>query len=93
MDNLFKSDTFIEIVGIVAGILTSVSMLPQLSKIFKDKKAGDISISMVIILMTGIACWIVYGILKNDLPIIFTNSFSFLVNVILLILSVRYEHK
>ncbi len=83
----------IQNVGIAAGILTSASMIPQLIKIFKEKEAKDISVMTVIILITGIGCWIFYGVLKNDMPIIITNTFSFLVNVILLILSAKYKQK
>ena len=93
LGDIFKSDLFVEIVGVIAGILTSVSMLPQVVKVIKEKKAEDISYAMVIILIAGIGCWVFYGILRNDLPIIFTNSFSFLVNIILLVLASKYKRK
>ncbi|MDQ6757959.1 MAG: SemiSWEET transporter [Bacteroidota bacterium] len=82
---------FITVVGIVAGILTAISMLPQLIKTFKEKKAEDISLVMILVLMSGIACWIWYGFLRNDLPIILSNCFSFLINAMLLILHFKYE--
>ncbi len=84
---------YIQLIGIGAGILTSVSMLPQLIKTFKEKKVEDLSIVMILVLMSGIACWICYGILRNDAPIIYTNCFSFLLNVILLILRFKYAGK
>ena len=79
-------------IGIGAGILTAVSMLPQLFKMLKEKKADDISFGMLIVLMAGIAGWIWYGIVKTDYPIIATNSFSFLVNSVVLALSIRYKN-
>ena len=42
-------------IGIAAGVLTSVSMLPQLIKIIKEKKAGDVSVVMLLVLIGG-AC-------------------------------------
>ena len=78
-------------VGILGGILTAVSMLPQVFKIAKEKKAEEVSIVMLSILLMGIAVWILYGILKSDLPIIFTNIFSFLVNVVLIGLRIKYK--
>jgi len=80
-------------VGIGAGICTAISMLPQLIKIIKTKQADDISYVMVAFLLTGVAAWIWYGILKKDYPIIVTNSFSFLVNLLVLIFSVVYKEK
>ena len=83
----------VQITGISAGILTAVSMLPQLFRIVKKKEAQDISIAMLAILLSGLALWIVYGIFKNDIPIIATNSFSLLLNIILTVLSIRYKKK
>lgn len=78
-------------VGIVAGICTAISLLPQLFKIIKTRKAEGISMVMLIILMLGIIGWITYGIMKDDYPIIITNSFSFLINVLIIIFSVKYK--
>lgn len=82
---------YIQFIGIGAGILTSASMLPQLIKTFKEKKAENLSLVMILILLSGIGGWIWYGILRNDLPIIFTNSFSLILNVILLFFRFKYD--
>lgn len=84
---------YIQFIGIGAGILTSVSMLPQLIKTYKEKKAEDISLVMIFVLISGIAGWIWYGFLKSDLPIIFTNCFSLLLNLILLFFRFKYAEK
>jgi MtN3 and saliva related transmembrane protein len=78
-------------IGIAAGVFTSISMLPQLVKIIKTKKADDISYGMVVVLLVGIATWIWYGVLRSDYPIIVTNSFSLLVNLLVLVFSLRYK--
>ena len=90
---MHESNSFILITGIIAGILTAVSMLPQVFKTIKTKKAEHVSPLMLIILICGVSLWIVYGILKNDLPIIFTNSFSALVNICMLFLRWKYRNK
>ena len=82
-----------EWVGIVAGVLTASSMLPQVIKVLKEKKAEDISLLMLIVLLSGISLWIVYGVMRKDLPIIATNAFSLLVNLVLMILGIKYKKK
>jgi MtN3 and saliva related transmembrane protein len=52
-------------VGLFAGICTSISLLPQLIKIIREKKANAISYLMLSILMLGLISWIVYGVIKN----------------------------
>ena len=54
-----------QIIGITAGILTATSLIPQLVKIIKDRKADDVSPMMLIILMAGLALWTSYGIMKQ----------------------------
>jgi len=80
-------------VGIGAGIFTGISLLPQLVKIIKTKKSGDISNFMLFILFAGIAGWIWYGFLKRDYPIIITNIFSLTVNLLIIIFSLSYRGK
>jgi MtN3 and saliva related transmembrane protein len=81
-----------QVIGLFAGICTSTSLLPQLIKTLREKKADDISKAMLFILMTGVATWVVYGILRDDMPIIVTNSFSLLLNIWMIVLRIRYRH-
>lgn len=80
-------------IGIIAGILTAGSMLPQVIKAFREKKAEDVSLLMLLVLFSGVGLWIVYGIMKKDLPIIATNSFSLLVNATMIVLRIKYKEK
>ena len=82
-----------EYIGLAAGICTSVSLLPQLIKIIKKEKADDISYFMLTILIVGQSGWICYGIIKTDLPIILTNSFSVLVNILMVVFTIRYKER
>lgn len=81
----------IQIIGSTAGILTAISMLPQLIKIIKDKQAKEVSVLMLIVLMSGLALWVVYGVYRDDWPLIITNSFSFSLNLLVLIFRVKYS--
>jgi MtN3 and saliva related transmembrane protein len=80
-----------QIIGLAAGVLTSTSLVPQVVKTIKEKKAEDVSLLMLVVLGMGIALWIVYGVKKNDLPIIATNAFSLLVNITMVIVGMKYK--
>ncbi len=82
-----------QVIGIAAGILTSISMLPQLIKLIKEKKADALSPVMLIVLVSGLALWTYYGILREDWPIIITNSFSLILNITLLALRQIYKKR
>ncbi|KAA5532134.1 hypothetical protein F0919_15140 [Taibaiella lutea] len=72
------------IIGLVAGLITSASMLPQLIKVIKEKDASYLSLAMICILIIGLCFWVYYGFLIHELPIILSNGFAVLVNSTLL---------
>ncbi len=79
------------IIGIIASVGTGISLLPQLFKLIKEKKAENISMLMLMVLFIGISCWIIYGIMKEDWIIIISNSFGLLVNIILSVFAIKYK--
>lgn len=80
-------------IGMMASICTGVSLLPQLIKIVKEKKAGDISSGMLAVLFIGLALWIYYGYKKEDWIIVVSNAFSWTVNVIIVVMYLKYKQK
>lgn len=79
------------IIGILAGTLTSVSALPQLIKIIKEKKGSDVSYIMLFVLVAGLCTWVVYGVMKNDLPVMITNAVAAVINLLIIIFKKLYE--
>lgn len=75
-----------EVIGILAGILTAASLIPQFIKSIQEKKV-DVSALMFMLLIGGNGLWIWYGIQLEALPIIITNAFSLLMDIIMLFLS------
>jgi MtN3 and saliva related transmembrane protein len=81
---------YITLIGLIAGSCTTISFLPQVIKTIKSKETKDISISMYIVLASGIFLWTLYGILINDLPVIVANAISLVLASIVLILKIKY---
>lgn len=81
-----------EVLGLVAGACTTAAVTPQIWKAWKTKEVEDVSVGMYLVLITGLALWLVYGILENDIPIIATNGTALLLNLFMLYLIFRYRH-
>lgn len=81
------------LIGIGASVFTGTSLIPQLVKLVKEKKADDISAWMLGVLLAGLCLWVYYGILEEDYIIIISNAFSALVNISIMILAVKYKKK
>ncbi|MBD2182456.1 SemiSWEET transporter [Planktothrix sp. FACHB-1355] len=79
------------VLGLLAGTLTTIAFLPQVIKTWKSKSAKDFSFGMLITFSLGVFLWLVYGIAKNDLPVIVANLLTFVLNLIIISLKTRYK--
>ncbi len=82
---------WLSITGISASVFTGVSLLPQLIKIFREKKAGNVSGLMLLVMFVGLVLWILYGIQKNDYIIVVSNAFALCVNIVTSVLTLKYK--
>jgi MtN3 and saliva related transmembrane protein len=83
--------TFIQILGLAAGTITSITFLPQVIQIWKTKSVKDLSLFMLILLITGVLLWLTYGLLIMDAAIIYTNSMVLTMSLILLYFKLKYR--
>ncbi len=71
------SGGFINAVGFAAGVLTAIAFFPQAIQTWRTRKQG-MSTGTLLIYASGVALWIIYGLLIAALPVIVTNAFSLL---------------
>jgi MtN3 and saliva related transmembrane protein len=81
----------IQILGMVAGTITSITFLPQVIKIWQTKSAKDLSLMMLLLLIFGVLLWLAYGIIVMDAAIIYTNSMVLTMSLILLYFKLRFK--
>lgn len=81
----------IEIIGMIAASLTTLSFVPQAVKTIKTKRTQDISLIMYILFVTGVAMWLLYGIKINSTPIIIANAVTLLLTIPILVLKLIYK--
>lgn len=82
---------FLEILGLTAGTITSITFLPQVIQIWKTKSAKDISLGMLGLLMLGVSMWLTYGIIVKDIAIIYTNSMVLAMSFIMAYFKFRFN--
>ena len=82
---------YITVLGLVAAVLTTTSLFPQLVKVWKTKSTKDISLGMFLLFCVGIFLWFVYGILLRDLPIIIANCLGLVQGLIILAFKIKYK--
>ena len=84
-------DIYVEILGLIAGAVTSLGFIPQLIKGYKTKKLEDISYYMPGILAIGMSLWFVYGIVIAALAVIIANSFGIFCCLALIFMKKKYS--
>lgn len=81
----------IKILGLLAGLLTTLSFLPQVIKSLRTKHMDDFNIWFLILMIIGLSLWTVYGFMIRQLPIIIANIATISLNLILLGLKIKYQ--
>ena len=83
----------VELFGYFAAILTTLAFLPQLIKTLKTKKAEDVSLITLIMFLTGVLSWIIYGYRISSTPILLANIITFILNLLILISKITFSKK
>jgi MtN3 and saliva related transmembrane protein len=86
----FPMDTWV-LLGMVAGMLTTVGFIPQIVRGYRTKKMDDVSLFMPILLSAGMGLWLGYGLVLNDLPIVFWNAVALTFNLVIVALKLKYK--
>ena len=85
--NAMSNVTFI---GLAAATCTTLAFFPQVVKAWRSRSTADISLGMFIVLVIGIALWLIYGILVGDVPLIAANAVTLVLVGIILFFKLRY---
>ena len=81
----------LQLLGLAAGTITSITFLPQVIQIWKTKSAKDLSMFMLLLLIVGVSMWLTYGILVRDAAIIYTNSMVLTMSLIMLFFKFKFK--
>jgi len=84
-------DNNYSLIGYLAALLTTFSVIPQIIRVYRLKESRDISLWTVSSLSAGILLWVIHGIVIGDLPVILANVISFALSVLMIYLVVKYR--
>lgn len=79
------------LLGTLAGVLTTVSFVPQVLKTWRTRSTADISLGMFSAFTAGVGLWLVYGILIGEIPIIVANAITLGLAGTILAFKLRYK--
>ncbi len=79
------------LIGLIAGLLTSIAALPQVIKTWRSRHARDLSIWQPLLLSLGVALWLIYGMLIGDTPLILANITPLICNLLLTVMKLKFS--
>ena len=78
------------LLGYFAGFLTTLSFLPQVMKTWKSRSASDLSLGMFFVFSAGVLCWLAYGFLVQEPPLIFWNAITLILVLGILAMKIKF---
>jgi len=79
------------IVGLIAGAMTTISFLPQAVKIHRTRHTGDLSLTTYLVLLAGVFLWLYYGVMVKSYPIIIANGVTMAIAFYILVMKLKYK--
>lgn len=83
-------DWLINTFGVLAGVCSMASFVPQIIKIMKERDASSVSLRMYAVTTIGFICWTTYGALSGSWPVTLANAVCLVLVIVILILRLRF---
>ena len=80
-----------ELIGYAAAFCATVSLIPQVIKIWKERSAKAISITMYLIYSLSLILWLIYGIMINSIPLIIAEIITLILSIAILIMKYLWK--
>lgn len=80
-----------QLMGFAAATCTTVAFLPQVIKIWRTRRAEDISLAMYAIFSTGLALWLTYGLMIRAWPVVAANAVTLALALFIVVMKLRFD--
>ncbi len=79
----------VNLLGLAAGALTTISFVPQVVKTWRTRRADDVSLSMLVLFLLGVTLWAIYGVIIGATPVIIANGVTVPLAIAMIVLKLR----
>lgn len=78
------------LIGMAAATLTTIAFIPQALLTWKTRRAEGVSLGMYSLFTTGVALWLLYGLLIGAWPVIIANVFTLALALFIIAMKLRF---
>jgi MtN3 and saliva related transmembrane protein len=77
------------LIGGIAGTLTTIAFVPQVLRTWRTRRADDISMGMLLLFAVGVGLWEGYGFMTGAMPVIVANGVTFVLAIAMVVMKAR----
>lgn len=81
----------VELIGSLAGVLTTGAFFPQVMKTVRSRSTDDLSWSWALMTLLGVALWLTYGLFISSASLVAANAVTFV--CVAVIAGVKLQNK
>jgi MtN3 and saliva related transmembrane protein len=85
--------TYIDLLGLIATCLTTASFVFQVVHTYKSRDVSGVSLPTYATISVGLALWIVYGVLRADMPLIVANCVMVCLTSAIVVMKIKFDKK
>ncbi len=82
---------YIDLIGYLGSFLSCITFIPQVYKTWQTKSAGDLSLSMLFIVLSSTVVWLIYAFALMLWPVIICNGIMFFLVALLIYFKATYK--
>lgn len=83
----------IEFLGYLGAFLSAITFVPQVWQAWKTKSVGDLSLWMILIVVTSTVVWLIYAFGVKSGPVIAANTVVLVMALLLLYFKFTFKPK
>lgn len=80
---------YTDFIGAAAATLTTLAFIPQAYHSYKTRDLSGISLPMYTVFTAGVAMWLIYGLLLDNMPMIVANVITVALSAMILVLKIK----
>ena len=88
-----RKEFIVNVIGTVAAIVSSVSLMPQLFDVFTTKNVDGVSFGTLLLIFITATLWTIYHYYNNTFQGMISGSFNAIQALVLMALVINYRDK
>jgi MtN3 and saliva related transmembrane protein len=84
---------YTQVLGLAAAFFTTVANIPQAVKVIRTGSTKSLAASTYAMLFLGMALWVVYGVIRKDVPVILANAIAGTLCGVILFMKLWYRYR